>query len=451
MLEVLVDPAEELGPVKPLNGVNNAPLKPRSDQTRSCWDEFAALKVASVRTHDMGGCFEYGGQHAGDITALFPDFDADENDPKSYDFVLTDWVLGQWRETGAEILFRLGQTIEHWPKKYGTVPPKDYAKWARVCEHVIRHYNGGWADGHRWNIRQWEIWNEYNLDNDDAANKRTWGGTKEEFFCFYETVAKHLKATFPDLSIGGPAICYKAHENTPFEFIDYCRDHQVPLDFFSWHRYSPDVEPLLKIARQYRAALDAAGYTRTVSFCDEWNYNNGWGDGFQKSAIERQGVKGAAATMATMCALQEAPVDALHYYELRPGRPQFNGVFDDLTMAPLKAYWAFYAWRRLRALGTQVKVTVEENADGIRAVAAEGTDGRLTAVVSRFTKDDSVVARRAVLLKVSGRPFAEGVVKVVDSRFSYGETVVPVSGGALALTLEPNAFVVVDCAPGGSR
>ena len=42
------------------------------------------------------------------------------------------------RRAGTRVFFRLGQTIESGPKKYGTFPPKDFEKWARICEHVIR-------------------------------------------------------------------------------------------------------------------------------------------------------------------------------------------------------------------------------------------------------------------------------------------------------------------------
>ena len=45
------------------------------------------------------------------------------------------------------------------------LPPKDFRKWAQICEHIIRHYNEGWADGHKWDIRYWEIWNEADLDS----------------------------------------------------------------------------------------------------------------------------------------------------------------------------------------------------------------------------------------------------------------------------------------------
>ena len=59
----------------------------------------------------------------------------------------TDWYMDQLAEAGTEPFFRLGQKIEHWPKKYGIHPPPDFKKWAVICEHVIRHLNEGWAGG----------------------------------------------------------------------------------------------------------------------------------------------------------------------------------------------------------------------------------------------------------------------------------------------------------------
>ena len=43
------------------------------------------------RLHDVGGAF--GGNRFVDIPNLFRDFDADENDPTSYDFAFTDVLL----------------------------------------------------------------------------------------------------------------------------------------------------------------------------------------------------------------------------------------------------------------------------------------------------------------------------------------------------------------------
>ena len=70
----------------------------------------------------------------------------DAEDPASYDFVETDDYLKTMRAAGTEPFYRLGQSIEHWIKKYGVNPPADFDKWAAICEHIVRHYNEGWAD-----------------------------------------------------------------------------------------------------------------------------------------------------------------------------------------------------------------------------------------------------------------------------------------------------------------
>ena len=168
---------------------------------------------------------------------------------------------------GTEVFFRLGQTIEHGPKKYGVLPPKDFAKWARICEQVIRHYNEGWgldkehttrniAWSNQFNVVYWEIWNEPDLDPSDnenalPANPRCWGGTVTNFFRLYETTAKHLKGQFPNLKIGGPAICGRFDWGE--RFLAYCHDNSVPLDFFSWHIYATEPKQIATRCRHHQA------------------------------------------------------------------------------------------------------------------------------------------------------------------------------------------------------
>ena len=72
------------------------------------------------------------------------------------------------QKAGTKPFYRLGQSIEHQTKKYGIYPPKDFKKWAKICEHIIRHYNEGWANGYRMGIEYWEIWNEADLDQPDC-------------------------------------------------------------------------------------------------------------------------------------------------------------------------------------------------------------------------------------------------------------------------------------------
>lgn len=209
-MKIKFDKATASGKFKILNATNGGPWYKRHafDQLRSNFESYKAAKIPYSRNHDSAVIGVYGGPYSHDITNIFPNFEADVNDPHSYDFACTDESILCTLEAGTETFFRLGQTIEHQIKKHGTLPPKDFNKWVEICEHIIMHYNYGWADGFELGIKYWEIWNEPDLDADDSANKRCWGGTKASFFDLYELAAKRLKARFPELMIGGPALAW---------------------------------------------------------------------------------------------------------------------------------------------------------------------------------------------------------------------------------------------------
>ena len=156
-------------------------------------------------------------------------------------------------DAGTETFFRLGQTIEHQVKKHGTIPPADFNKWAVICEHIIRHYNEGWADGFNLNIEYWEIWNEPDIEPDESTNKRTWGGTKKEFFDLYEITANHLKECFPNLKIGGPALAFR--EDWADDFLYEMQKRGVEIDFFSWHIYCVNPEGLIEKSKRIKKLL----------------------------------------------------------------------------------------------------------------------------------------------------------------------------------------------------
>ena len=182
-MAIHVDFSKAAGKIKPMHAVNNGPVyKFHSDQRLTNMPAYQAAGIPFARTHDASFCSTYGGEHTVDVGNIFPNFDADPCDPASYDFCLTDEYLRVIEFAGVETYYRLGNKIEHWPKKYGTLPPKDFKKWAVICEHIIKHLNYGWADGHEMGIKYWEIWNEPDLDPDDSTHKRCWGGTKAQFF-----------------------------------------------------------------------------------------------------------------------------------------------------------------------------------------------------------------------------------------------------------------------------
>ena len=436
--QVVVEVGEEtLGAVKPLNGVNNGPVKARKSQSRQNFEAFRAANIPYARTHDAAISPSYGGEHTVDITAVFPDFDADENDPASYDFACTDRYLATIREAGTETFYRLGQKIEHSVKKYGTLPPKDFAKWARICEHVIRHYNEGWADGFHYGLQYWEIWNEPDLDKDDAADKRTWGGTKAEFFAFYRTVALHLKAKFPHLKIGGPAAVCVARLDWMEDFLkEMTRAPRVPLDFFSWHIYFDRIALPVALAGDVRRLLDKYGYTQAESIYDEWNYRKDWSRRFVKDIEAWTGLKGGALVAATMCAMSRTSVDKMMYYDARP-ETVYNGLFDFYSFRPLPGYWSLFYWGDLRRKGTGLKVALAGAVgNDVEAFAAVGGDGSKGLLVACYDDTEPLPpGGKEVRIAIAGG-VSEPRLRMVDSAGLDREVPVSFADGVTTLKME---------------
>ena len=340
MSTITLNPDCVLGTIKPMNAVNNGPIKARSDQSRGNYEEYAAAKFPYARNHDAA---HSSGPHVVDVNYIFTDFSKDENDPASYDFTITDELIQVTMSAGTEVFYRLGASIEHWSKKYNILPPPDFHKWARICEHIIAHYTEGWANGFNYNITYWEIWNEADLDPDDSPNKRCWGGTKAEFFELFKITASHLKKRFPHLKIGGPAIA--GNWQWAEDFIREMGAANVPMDFFSWHKYTVNPKDVAINHEHYRKLLDQAGYNNTESHLNEYNYVRGWDEDWVYSIQSMIGLKGAAFTAACMCVGQNCGLDMLMYYDLRPCG--MNGVFDFYTLKPLKGYYAFIAFSTL--------------------------------------------------------------------------------------------------------
>ncbi len=369
---------------KILNATNGGPWHKRhvNDQYRSNFEDYKAARIPYSRNHDSAVHGIYGGPYSHDITRIFPNFDADPCDPESYDFACTDEAILVCLDAGTETFFRLGQTIEHQVKKHGTIPPKDFNKWAVICEHIIRHYNEGWADGFNLNIEYWEIWNEPDLDPDEATNKRTWGGTKSEFFDMYEIAAKHLKNRFPNLKIGGPALA--GNEEWAEDFLKEMQKRNVPIDFFSWHVYGTTPEKMIEKSKRIDALLKKYGYGYAESILNEWNYVRGWKEDFQYSVNAIHGIKGATFTMSCICAAQNSPIDMLMYYDTRPSA--FNGAFDFYSYERLKGYYPLYWYGMFYDM--KKEIPADNRLDNIYSLCGIDKDGKVLAVVTYYSEDD---------------------------------------------------------------
>ncbi len=429
-VRIKVDPSRPVGAVKPVNGVGQPPILGLSR-----YPMFRYLKEAGVpfsRLHDVGGMFGRG--IFVDIPNIFRDFTADENDPASYDFAFTDLLVNALVENGVEPLFRLGVTLENYAaiRHYRTDPPSDFAKWARICEHVVRHYTEGWAEGYRHKITRWEIWNE--PDNwEEPEKNESWHGTFNDYCRLYEVASKHLKAAFPDLQIGGYASCgaayltgwdvprAKYHLDCLHRFLRHVRERECPLDFFSWHSYTAVSNTMVQ-ARYIRETLNAAGFGDIPTCLDEW---------LPEPSHDKVGTAAQAAEIAAgLLAMQNGPVDSAAIYDARCSIGKYSVLFNPLTYGPHKAYYAFMAFNGLRRLGTAIAVS---GAEGLYAAAATGADGAVSVMVAN-TNDTPV----PFTLEVEGPEHPVGPrCRLTDETRTWEEVPIPEA-------LPPHSFALFD-------
>ena len=374
------------GPVKPLHGINNAPVT-----AGETLPELRQAGIPFMRTHDTAG--QFGGAHYIDIPNLFPDPEADPESPDSYDFAFTDAYLKGITGSGIKIFYRLGVTIENnWKiKAYHIFPPENPRKFAQVCEHVIRHYNQGWANGFHYGIEYWEIWNE-------PENPDMWTGSEKEFFEFYRIVANYLKKRFPKLKIGGYGGCgfYGMNRNNQSDFhrsfifwfenfLRYVSSPKTaaPLDFFSWHLYSHDPIEIALHAEYVKLRLQAYGFSATENIFNEWNYidftnPDRWDD--------MKGMIGATFAAAAFVLLQSGPVDKAMYYDALPAR-RYCGLYEFPSRRLTRTYWSFAAFNELYQFGTAVS-TEPNPVQGVFLLAAKnrtGSKGKILLVNRRLS------------------------------------------------------------------
>jgi hypothetical protein len=354
-----VDFAKSLNEIRALHGGNCGPLQYGEITDLSA--SFRELGMPYTRLHDC----HWPNPDVVDLHVVFPNPDADPEMPASYDFLRTDDYLAAVIKTGAKIVYRLGESIEHTKRKYHVHPPKDPQRWAAACLGIIRHYNDGWADGFRHEIRYWEIWNE--PENRPAM----WTGNDEQYFTLYETASKAIKARWPDLKVGGPSLGYTGQiKNGQFEpgefltkFLERCRDRKLPLDFFSWHLYTDNPSECMTRAKGIRDLLNRMGFAKTELHFNEWNYlpGNDWspitpqGTGAARERCFEQigGPPGAAFVACVLANLQDTPVDVANYYL------SDNHGFGLFTFhgTPRKNFYAMKAFHRLLDTPQRVEVS----------------------------------------------------------------------------------------------
>ncbi len=160
-------------------------------------------------------------------------------------------LIASIKGVGAEVIFRVGRS-----EGSNVDPPKDFDRYAEVVKHIVLHYNKGWANGFRYNIRYWEVWNEPDL------GRLFWGGTAAQYFdAVREDRARRETGRSPRARRRPRDLAPERHEQPLARRLprSTCGAKRLPLDFYSWHWYatdSNDPQDVVRIGQNVRARLD---------------------------------------------------------------------------------------------------------------------------------------------------------------------------------------------------
>jgi xylan 1,4-beta-xylosidase len=171
-----------------------------------------------------------------------------------YNFTYIDQIFDSFLELGLKPFVEIGfmpaalasstETIFWW--KGNVTPPRDYGRWHDLIHAVVTHFveRYGLEEVLTW---PFEIWNEPNLSN-------FWKDADQaEYFKLYRETVGAIKAIDPRFQVGGPAIC-GGSDHWMADFLRFCDEESVPVDFLSRHAYSSGPRGSIPFAAYQRIA-----------------------------------------------------------------------------------------------------------------------------------------------------------------------------------------------------
>lgn len=174
-----------------------------------------------------------------DDMAIYQEYtDEAGNTCAEYNFTYLDRVMDGYLSLGIKPFLELGfmpekmasgdQTVFYW--KGNVTPPKTYTAWNAMVQATLRHLMARYGTDEvlTWPI---EVWNEPNLPGfwKDAD--------MQEYFRLFEESFHAIKAVDARLRVGGPAICGVEDELWVREFLVFCQQRKLAIDFVTRHHY----------------------------------------------------------------------------------------------------------------------------------------------------------------------------------------------------------------------
>lgn len=188
--------------------------------------------------------------------------------------------------------------------------PVDMTEWELIVERTIEHVSGTLGIDNVY----YEVWNEPDL----FGGFKTYGNNSYFTLYAHASVGASRASGVKSYKLGGPATT-ALYQTWARDFTKFVLDNKLRLDFYSWHRYSMDLDTFESDVISAKAFLIESGMPESTEFViseigPDSNNNPVYDTGF--------GAIHLLATSATM----EDYVDKLFAFEVKDGPKNKWGI-----------------------------------------------------------------------------------------------------------------------------
>lgn len=336
---------------------------------------FEKLPEADFRMNQVSGLLKSVGTKYVRIDHIYDGFNvvSKVDGRLAYDWTKLDAIVGDIVSAGATPFFSISYMPPAISKGDILDFPNDWGEWGQVVAATVGHYSRDYKGG--LNNVIYEVWNE-----PDLFGGWKMGGAKN-YVTLYSTAARAANGVknVKPFKIGGPATTgfYPAWVNGFYDKLD----ETVRIDFFSWHRYSANVDDFVKDATTAKEMMETKISRSQDLYISEWGVN-------PERSSAYDGRWAGAHFLAVNTALVDTSIDLALAFEVMDGAPadkQFHGGWGMLTNPKYGAVAKkprFKAWEmiskldgsRLPSVGNGTYVTALATADAVGAIRILATN-----------------------------------------------------------------------------
>ena len=305
-LRIDIDVTDVQGAVNALAGIQGGPLQiTHGDADLSEWYRQGAIDHVRLPQGTIPNNLTLGG--------IFPDEFAPIDEPASYQFQRIDRYMQAIINAGATPLWQAtydigsSDSLSEDGLQLGRLP-SDPQRWAAAIRQTLLHFNDGWAEGHRWQVRYVEFINQpFELggcQSDEGGIAECW----QMFKTFASAVNDYNAQTGRNVKIIGPGITLSANAEelesqlaTLAMLLDVLEPDE--LDYLSFQSVGRTPLERQAVAQEVRSFLD--GYA-DGSFSHAGLWASQWRSTADLSPDRDEQVRVAALDTATKILWQDS-------------------------------------------------------------------------------------------------------------------------------------------------